>query len=136
MRSSQEIHAIFYQVTFKDNRCGTNYYGGGVYVRDGSTVILELCIFESNSAPGDWGRGGAMYIDNGNNVEIKGSVFTSNSANSNENSGGAIWVHSGYVELSGSSFLNNAPNDLTRNGGTIGEAERGAKRRLDRSGSK
>eukprot|EP00520_Triparma_pacifica_P000484 CAMPEP_0118666884 /NCGR_PEP_ID=MMETSP0785-20121206/19468_1 /TAXON_ID=91992 /ORGANISM="Bolidomonas pacifica, Strain CCMP 1866" /LENGTH=964 /DNA_ID=CAMNT_0006561255 /DNA_START=101 /DNA_END=2996 /DNA_ORIENTATION=+ len=110
--------ATFVSVKFISNRCYTNSYGCGMYVRDGSTVHVELCIFKNNVAGGEWGRGGAMYIDDGSVVTITGTEFTSNIANS-ENSGGGIWLHSGYVEIFGTTFDGNQPNDLTRNGGKI-----------------
>ena len=115
----QETKTSFTNVLFVDNKCGTNYYGAGVYVRDGSTVTIERCTFQRNVAPGSWGRGGAMYIDDGSVVTITGSTFSSNTANANENSGAGIWLHSGAVTLYGSTFENNQPNDLTQNGGSI-----------------
>lgn len=104
---------------FIDSTSGSNYYGGGLYIRDGSHVSLEQCEFERNQSPGGFGRGGAVYIDDGSVVEITATTFKDNEANTGEYSGGGIWVHSDYVTLLCCKFENNTPNDLTRNGGTI-----------------
>jgi hypothetical protein len=81
---------------------GNAWYGGGVYIRWGAIVDLELCIFSNNRATDtqiDYG-GGAIYVDgSGTTVNIYGTSFNGNTADSGSGddvynwSGGTITIH-------------------------------------------
>jgi hypothetical protein len=78
----------------------TDYQGGGVYIRDGAIVDLELCIFSNNraTATGSYG-GGAIHVEgSGTSVNVYGSFFNQNTADSGkgddiENDGATITIH-------------------------------------------
>ena len=57
--------------------------GGGVYIRDGAKVDLELLVFSNNRATSNTHGGGAIYIyDSGTHVNIYGTRFYGNTADS------------------------------------------------------
>ncbi|GMI42721.1 hypothetical protein TrCOL_g6320 [Triparma columacea] len=56
-------------------------YGGGVFIRSGAIVDLELCVFSNNRASASWGGGGAIYVsDSGTTVNAYGTRFNGNTA--------------------------------------------------------
>jgi predicted outer membrane repeat protein len=63
------------------------YPGGGVHIREGAVVDLELCVFSNNRATGGYG-GGAIYVasnpaaSSGTTVNIYGTSFNGNTADS------------------------------------------------------
>jgi hypothetical protein len=59
------------------------YPGGGVHIRDGATVDLELCIFSNNRATSSDYGGGAIFLQSsGTTVNIYGTSFNANIADS------------------------------------------------------
>jgi hypothetical protein len=64
-------------LTFKD---GAGFYGGGVYIDDGSIVTIELCVFSNcRSTYRRVAGGGAIYIQYRDNiVNVYGTTFNGN----------------------------------------------------------
>jgi hypothetical protein len=76
---------------------GNGHYGGGVFITDGATVDLELCIFSNNrAASSGYGEGGAIYIGSGT-TNIYGTTFNGNTADSGK--GDDIHRHSGAITI-------------------------------------
>jgi hypothetical protein len=79
---------------------GYEDYGGGVYIREGARVDLELCIFSNNRATlRDYGGGAIIVGGSGTTVNIYGTSFNGNTADSGNGddiyrwSGGTITIH-------------------------------------------
>ena len=75
-------------------------YGGGVYIRDGATVDLELCTFSNNRATSSSYGGGAILVQSsGTSVNAYGTSFNGNTANSGDGNdiyrftGATITIH-------------------------------------------
>jgi predicted outer membrane repeat protein len=72
--------------------------GGGVYIRDGAIVDLELLVFSNNRATDSNRGGGAIYIyASGTTVNIYGTRFNENTADSGN--GDDIYKHSGTITI-------------------------------------
>jgi hypothetical protein len=77
--------------------------GGGIYIRDESTLLVENCTFFNNHASGS--HGGAVNIYwNSSSVEIHNSLFYNNFANLN---GGGVYVHGTPTTVSNTTFYSN-----------------------------
>jgi predicted outer membrane repeat protein len=73
--------------------------GGGVYIRDGASVDLELLVFSNNRATdsSDYG-GGAIYIwGSGTTIIVYGTSFNGNTADSGN--GGDIYRDGGTITI-------------------------------------
>jgi hypothetical protein len=74
-------------------------WGGGVYIQQGATVDLKLCVFSFNRATSSNYGGGAIYVYvSGTTVNIYGTSFNGNTADSwygddIYNDGGTITIH-------------------------------------------
>ena len=73
--------------------------GGGVFIRSGAIVDLELCVFSNNRATDSDYGGGAIYIaSTGGTVNAYGTRFSGNTADSGNGddiyrNGGTITIH-------------------------------------------
>ncbi|GMI36702.1 hypothetical protein TrCOL_g6259 [Triparma columacea] len=77
---------------------GSGTAGGGVYIRDGAKVDLELCIFSNNRATSSSYGGGAIYIyASGTTVNIYGTRFNENTADTGN--GDDIYRSSGTITI-------------------------------------
>ena len=79
---------------------GSAEYGGGVYIRDGAIVTIELCVFSNCRATDSSGYGGgAIYVESSaTTVNTYGTSFNDNTADSGDgddiyNNGGTITTH-------------------------------------------
>lgn len=107
-------------LTYTQTSRSGRYQGGGVYVKDASSVIMTGGSIYNNDS--DYLDGGGMYIENVPTVSISGARFQGNGA---DNAGGGLYLHkvpasrgencafSGNkaVNDGGGLFINN--NDLT-----------------------
>ena len=59
---------------------GTASSGGGIYL-DSSSPVISNCVFDGNSAPGEFGaKGGGMYNSNSSSPTVTNCIFDGNSA--------------------------------------------------------
>jgi hypothetical protein len=77
---------------------GYSGYGGGVYIRNGAIVDLELCVFSNNRATQSSTGGGAIIVFSGTTVNAYGTSFNANTADSGNGDdiyryGGTITIH-------------------------------------------
>jgi predicted outer membrane repeat protein len=88
-------HAI-YGATYGDS------YGGGILMKDGAIVTIELCVFSNNRAAHSSLGGGAIYVaTSGGTINAYGTSFNGNTADSwngsdiyrNSYSTGTITIH-------------------------------------------
>jgi predicted outer membrane repeat protein len=87
---------------------GRRSYGGGVFIRDGARVDLELLIFSNNRATDSWGGGGAIYVQHGGTiVNAYGTSFNGNTADSGD--GDDIYRSSGTITITIRALLPTPP---------------------------
>ena len=83
-------------LTFKDGE--TTGSGGGVYIRDGAIVTIELCVFSNCRSTSSSSGGGAIYLQiSGTTVNVYGTSFNDNTAASGN--GDDIYRSSGTITI-------------------------------------
>ena len=106
------IHSAFsfdryLQITLESSMTLTGASVGGALILTHSTLNVDKCLFEDNSA----NVGGAIFSELDSNITITNSVFTSNDAtgcNSRQCFGGVFFIDgSGSVTINNSTFQNN-----------------------------
>ena len=97
--------------------------GGGIFLRDGATVIVANSIFEGNSAVAANGRGGAVFVCGGmitlTNVVLVGngnSQFGNGSYAIAVNTGGLTGCTAGTALVSNGVLFDNVPAAVTGSG--------------------
>ena len=78
---------------------GEAYAGGGVYIRDGAIVTIELCVFSNCRATySSFGGGAIIVLSSATTVNVYGTSFNDNTAASGNGDdiyrdGGTITIH-------------------------------------------
>ena len=96
---------------------------GALYITGTSTVSIDGCTFENNTAQAQYGGALAIYSTSG--VSVKNSVFTGNRSLDSDPEyglGGAIRMRSGALTLDGCSFSGNSAllgDDVSVTNGTL-----------------
>ena len=106
----------------------SGYYGGGVYIDQGSSPSFTNCEFRENYS--DIGYGGAMHITGSSSVTFSKCHFEGNAAigtQSPEGYGGALYVNFGSTAtITGSSFVRNITGYRTNTTGGATSTKGGA----------
>ena len=81
-----------------------------IALSNGSTLIVENCLFQNNKAQLG---GGAIYAVDGSSVTVEDSTFTNNTAGGDGN-GGAIWLDaSSTLDVENSTFTPDGASNLS-----------------------